>query len=123
MSRAGSDSPPEGRRYASLRGRTAFQRVFRTGSRHRSGGVVVIVAAGASGPPRVGIVAGAKKVGGAVQRNRAKRRLREALMSVPLREGYDHVVIASRSVLTAPLGEVERWLQRAVGEETADGGI
>jgi ribonuclease P protein component len=83
--------------------------------------VVVIVASGAAGLPRVGVVAGAKKVGGAVQRNRTKRRLREALLSAPLREGYDYVVIASRSVLTAPLGEVERWLLSAVGEETSDG--
>ena len=121
MSRAGSDSQPRGRQYASLRGRSAFRRVFRTGSRRRSGGVVVIVASGASGLPRVGVVAGAKKVGGAAQRNRAKRRLREALMDVPLRDGYDYVVIASQAVLTAPLAEVTRWLRQAVGEETPDG--
>ncbi len=83
--------------------------------------MVVIVASSGSGPPRVGVVAGAKKVGGAVQRNRAKRRLREALASVPLRDGHDYVVVASPSVLTAPFGEVKRWLRRAVGEETSDG--
>ena len=121
VSKAGSESRPRGRPYASLHGRTAFQRVFRSGRRRRSGGVVVIVASGIAGPPRVGVVAGAKKVGGAVQRNRAKRRLRAALTGVSLRKGCDYVVIASPAVLSAPLEDVRRWLQRAVEEETPDG--
>lgn len=121
MAKAGSESQPRGRRYASLRGRNAFQKVFRTGIRRRSGGVTVIVGSGAPGPPRVGVVAGAKEVGSAVQRNRAKRRLREVLVGIPLQDGCDYVVIASQSVLTAPFGEVEGWLRRVVGEETQDG--
>lgn len=83
--------------------------------------MVVIVASGSPGPPRVGVVAGKKKVGGAVQRNRAKRRLREALVGIPLRDGHDYVVIASSTVLTAPFGEVERWLQGVMSEETPGG--
>lgn len=83
--------------------------------------MVVIVASGAPGTPRVGVMAGAKKVGGAVQRNRAKRRLREALAGVHLRDGHDYVVIASASVLTAPFEEVVKWLRGAVGEETPSG--
>lgn len=83
--------------------------------------MVVIVGAGAPGPPRVGVVAGAKSVGGAVQRNRAKRRLREALAGVRLREGHDYVVIASREVLSASFVEVEQWLRGAIGEETSGG--
>lgn len=121
MEKAGSESQPRGGRYASLRGRTAFRRVFRAGKRRRSGGVVVIVASGASGLPRVGVVAGARKVGGAVQRNRAKRRLREALESVPLRNDHDYVVIASKQVLNAPFVELESWLRQAVDEEKPDG--
>jgi len=82
--------------------------------------VTVIVASGHPGVPRVGVVAWGKAKGGAVQRNRAKRRLRAALAGVPLREGHDYVVIASSEVLTAPFGEIEDWLRRAVGEESAD---
>ena len=121
MPKAGSVSLPSGRPYVSLRGRTAFQRVFRSGKRRRNGGVVVIVALGAPGPPRVGVVAGAKSVGGAVQRNRAKRRLRAALRGVRLRDGHDYVVVASPTVVTAAFGEVEQWLRCAVGEETPGG--
>lgn len=79
------------------------------------------MASGSPGPPRVGVVAGKKRLGGAVQRNRAKRRLREALVGVPLRDGHDYVVIASSTVLTAPFGEVAGWLRAAVDEETAGG--
>jgi ribonuclease P protein component len=42
---------------------------------------------------RYGFVAG-KRVGNAVVRNRVKRRLREAMRSVPAKEGWDIVVIA-----------------------------
>ncbi len=44
--------------------------------------------------PRVGIVAG-KKVGNAVYRNRAKRRLREAASRADLRSHIDYILVAS----------------------------
>lgn len=117
MPKAGSASRPDGRKYAPLRSRTAFQRVFRTGKRRRSGGVVVIVALGEPGPARCGVVAGTKTVGGAVQRNRAKRRLREALDRVRLQDGHEYVVIASEAVLTAAFPQLVGWLRRAIEEE------
>ncbi|NNC40884.1 MAG: ribonuclease P protein component [Acidimicrobiia bacterium] len=49
---------------------------------------------GPSVVPRIGIVAG-KKVGNAVNRNRAKRRLREAASSANLRSQTDYILIAS----------------------------
>lgn len=64
-------------------------------------GVVALRLPGRAGPPRVGIVAD-KGVGNAVRRNRAKRRLREAVARVPLDDGVSYVVIASAEVLTAP---------------------
>jgi ribonuclease P protein component len=48
---------------------------------------------GPSTVPRVGIVAG-KKVGNAVNRNRAKRRLREAAHLANLRSQTDYILIA-----------------------------
>ena len=44
--------------------------------------------------PRIGIVAG-KKVGNAVNRNRAKRRLREAAALADLRPLTDYILIAA----------------------------
>ena len=48
---------------------------------------------GPSMVPRIGIVAG-KKVGNAVSRNRAKRRLREAAAEADLHPSTDYILIA-----------------------------
>ena len=88
----------------------------RKGNRRRAGGITVFAAPGGSERPRAAFVA-SRAVGSAVQRNRAKRRLREALALVPIRAGRDYVVIASRAVAEAPFEDVVAWLARAVTEE------
>jgi ribonuclease P protein component len=107
--RAASGSPPR-----SLVGRRRFSEVFATGTRRRQGGITVIVARDGRAP-EVGIVASRKRVGSAVDRNRAKRRIRAALGSVTLSEG-SYIVVASRGVLTAPFGELVGWLRTAMEE-------
>ena len=64
---------------------------------------------GAPGPPQVAFVAG-RKVGNAVARNRAKRRLREATANVRLCDDMAYVVIAQRGVNDAPFDELVEWL-------------
>jgi ribonuclease P protein component len=56
-------------------------------------------------------------VGSAVRRNRAKRRLREALAVIPLRDDRDYVVVAAAIAADAPFEELIRWLRRATTEE------
>jgi ribonuclease P protein component len=63
--------------------------------------------------PEVGFVAG-KKVGNAVARNRAKRRLRAAARQISLAPGTSYVFVASKDVLAAPFGMVIRWLEEAI---------
>ena len=79
-----------------------------------------MVSAGA-GPqaPLVGIVAG-RSVGGAVERNRAKRRLREALAHAPLRPDRDYLVVAGRAVLEAPFPQLVSWVAQAVEEQVSE---
>ena len=66
---------------------------------------------------RVGYTA-SRKVGNAVARNRARRRLRAAVAEVMghAREATDYVVIARRGTLTRPFdgltGDLERALER-----------
>ncbi len=105
-------SPLDGRPYSPLRSRSDFQRVFRTGGRRRSGGVTVVAAPGPSGTVRVGVVAG-RKVGGAVARNKAKRRIREAVARVGLRDGVDYVVIASQEVNHVEFERLVLWIDQA----------
>ena len=115
--RGGSGSPRRGRPFRSLRGAKEFRRVQRTGRRNRIGGITVVVADGSSASPRVGIVAG-QSVGRAVARNRAKRRLREAMSRAPLAEDRDYLVVAGRAVVEAPFPEVLGWVLRGVEERS-----
>ena len=70
----------------------------------------------APGAVRIGFTA-SKKVGGAVQRNRAKRRLRAAAAAtLPLlaREGHDYVLIARTTTLSRRFPELIRDLSKAL---------
>ncbi|MBM4357080.1 MAG: ribonuclease P protein component [Deltaproteobacteria bacterium] len=71
-----------------------FARVQRRSSTSRgSTGVVLVHARGDDAPARLGIVA-SKKVGGAVQRNRAKRLIREWFRATTVPAGLDLVILA-----------------------------
>jgi ribonuclease P protein component len=71
----------------------------------------------ASGPSvstsRLAVVAG-RRLGSAVQRNRAKRRLRAAAASAGLPPGYDFVVVARSGALTTPFAVLVDHLAEAV---------
>ena len=55
---------------------------------------------------RLGIAA-TKKLGGSVQRNRAKRLIREVFRRNKIAQGYDVVVIPKRELLDATLNVLE----------------
>jgi ribonuclease P protein component len=60
-----------------------------------------------------------RKIGGAVVRNRARRRLREALrltLPGPARPGHDYVVVARAAALTCPFPQLRRELAGAFGQ-------
>jgi ribonuclease P protein component len=75
-----------------------FERVYREGRSHASRHLVVYAfprSADDDTEPRLGVSVG-RKLGGAVERNRMKRLLREAFWSNSegLREGHDFVIVA-----------------------------
>jgi ribonuclease P protein component len=72
-----------------------------------------VAAPGSAGTPRVGLVVG-RRVGNAVDRNRAKRRLRHALIEISLEQGMDYVIIADREVLDTPFESLVERLSSAV---------
>jgi ribonuclease P protein component len=84
-----------------------FRRVLRTGRRW-SGRLVVAYVQVSEGPTRVGLVCG-RGVGGAVERNRARRRLREAWRRLlpSVRPGVDVVLVARPEVRGVRLADLE----------------
>jgi ribonuclease P protein component len=90
-----------------------FRRVLGSGRRIGKGGLTVVRAPGAAPFPRVGLVVG-RRVGNALRRNRAKRRLRHALTSTPLEQGMDYVIIADRQVVDASFTDLCGWLAAAI---------
>ncbi len=65
---------------------------------------------------RIGLTV-TKKVGGAVERNRIKRRLREALRAPGLATdaSHDYVLVAKREALTAPFAGLVEDLRKCFG--------
>lgn len=119
MAPAVSPGPPSadstGRvdRFGRLSGAMEFNEVLRHGRRIRRGGITLVSHRRDGGLPRIGLVVG-RRVGGAVVRNRAKRRLRAALREVTLAEATDYVVIATPVVATAPFQELCGWVRDAI---------
>jgi ribonuclease P protein component len=85
-----------------------FERVRRAGRSWASGPVVLNAAPNGREGIRCGFVVG-KKVGGAVSRNRARRRIREAIrQKLPLlKPGYDLVWIARSSIIEADFDSIQ----------------
>lgn len=74
---------------------------------------------GDEGPARWTVSAG-RRVGTAVVRNRAKRRLRAAIRAVAVPAGLDLVVVARVSAVTAPFEELRADI-RALNERVEQG--
>lgn len=109
MPGAVSGLPPK---VSTLRGRADFDRLYTNGRHHRIGGLTVILAPALSEPGRVAFIA-SRKVGGAVARNRAKRRMRAAYATILPNHSVDAVYSASPTVLTARFDEIVRWMEAA----------
>ncbi|MEE8330670.1 MAG: ribonuclease P protein component [Acidimicrobiia bacterium] len=99
-----------------MRGRTRFKRAFRVGERTTVGGITVIAVAGDPGPAAVGIIA-SRSVGNAVVRNRARRRLREAVAKADPPAGMDVVVLAAGEVVDVPFDRLVDWVRQAMPKE------
>jgi ribonuclease P protein component len=97
-----------------------FERVYKQGRRHFAPHMTVFYLRRSNSEDdapqglRVGFTVG-RVLGGSVQRNRMKRRLREAvrLSGFPLEVSADVVINPKRSLLAANLGEIRDQVARA----------
>lgn len=93
-----------------VRRRAEFQRVFDRGVRVQGRFFTLIVLSTGGLRPRLGLVA-SRKFGGSVQRNRAKRLIREMFRDqLPTASGLpaDIVVIPRRELLEAPFAAISQ---------------
>jgi ribonuclease P protein component len=93
-----------------------FERVYQQGRRHFSPSMTVFFLERESGDgPRVGLTVG-KVLGGAVTRNRIKRRMREALRKNfgPLSAKVDVVINPKKSAIALELPKLEAEIERAL---------
>ena len=93
-----------------------FQRLYRKGKSAASPTVVLYCRKNRRPESRLGLTVG-KKVGGAVTRNRVRRRLREIyrLHQGELRAGYDIVVVARVKAAFSSYQQLERHFLSAAG--------
>ncbi|WP_300362845.1 ribonuclease P protein component [Hydrogenimonas sp.] len=99
--------------FDSLKRTADFNRVYKSDKRWHDKAFVLFAVPDSKGC-RVGFVA-SKKIGNAVKRARAKRRLRALFLKmIPrLREG-DYVLVAKPPILDTPFGELEKAFMRAI---------
>jgi ribonuclease P protein component len=112
-----------------LRDTSEFQHVYRNGKRYEGVFITAFVIENQELNHRLGVTASKKALGKAVQRNRAKRLLRETFRSneALLREllrNYDWVLNAKSAVLRqkldAPLQELKGIIEKVGRLETRD---
>ena len=103
-----------------------FERVYREGSSHGSRYLVVYAfpRGAEEGTPRLGVSVG-RKLGGAVERNRVKRLLREAFWAAAddLHGGLDFVIVARPAAGELAAREGERGVEEALHEVLRQAGL
>jgi ribonuclease P protein component len=109
-----------------LRTRADFQRLTRSRRKHATRGLVLQVAAQPVGrdttQPRIGFTA-SKKVGNAIARNRAKRRLRALAREVlqpQVQPSLDYVLVGRHTTVTRPWSKLVQDLETAIERTQLD---
>ncbi len=89
-----------------IRRRQDFERVYATGTRISGRLMTVFVLSNGLTTPRLGVAA-TRKLGGAVERNRARRLAREVFRRHKYAIGEDIIILPRREMLDAPFSRLE----------------
>jgi ribonuclease P protein component len=107
-----------------IRRRAEFQQVYEQGARIRGRFSTLFLLPNKLSIGRLGIAA-TRKLGGAVQRNRAKRLIREVFRRNNTATGFDVVVVPKRELLDASLtaleAEYRHNLERSLRQQARSG--
>lgn len=96
-----------------LHNRREFQRVYDRGQKLHGPHLTLFVLPNQLDHSRLGVAA-TRKIGGAVQRNLAKRRMREIFRRHRARPGFDVVVVPKREFFEATFAEIAAEYQSVV---------
>jgi ribonuclease P protein component len=93
-----------------------FQRVRRLGKSYAHPLLILVLFPHSEATPRIGVTAG-RSVGGAVQRNRAKRLLRAAMSErlTEMAQGWDVILIARKPLASCSLKQTQAALDTLLG--------
>ncbi len=93
---------------AAAKGQKAARRAFILEARHR----------GDEGPPRFGFTVSKRVAARAVERNRIRRRLKEAARQAApeARRGHDYVLVGRRAALGEPFADITAALHAALSD-------
>jgi ribonuclease P protein component len=89
-----------------IRRRPEFERIYGAGAKVHGRLMTVFVMPNGTATPRLGVAA-TRKLGSAVERNRAKRRARELFRRRKNIGGLDIVIVPRREMLDAPFAVLE----------------
>ncbi|MGH9348278.1 MAG: ribonuclease P protein component [Vicinamibacterales bacterium] len=96
-----------------IRRRSEFERIYKEGARISGRFMTVFLLANGGATQRCGVAA-TRKLGGAVERNRAKRLAREIFRHHKITPGYDIVIVPRREMLDALFASLEADYDRAL---------
>jgi ribonuclease P protein component len=89
-----------------VRRRPEFERAYDTGIRIHARFMMLFVVRNSGAGPRLGVAA-TRKLGSAVERNRAKRLARELFRRHKVAAGLDIIIVPRREMLDAPFASLE----------------
>ncbi|WP_459129485.1 ribonuclease P protein component [Guggenheimella bovis] len=99
----------------SIKNNREFQRAYSKGRSFVTKSFVLYAVKNRQNQTKIGFTV-SKKIGNAVTRNRARRRLKEAIRELPLPEGYDLVLVARGRSLTIEFESLKRALQEELNK-------
>jgi ribonuclease P protein component len=102
-----------------VRRRPEFERAYETGVRIHGRYMMLFVASTGGVKARLGVAA-TKKLGSAVERNRAKRLAREVFRRHKVAAGLDIVIVPRREMLDAPFSSLETDYVATLARRTHD---